>query len=319
MEKENFKYDVAFSFLEEDEQLATKINDLLTDQLSTFLYYERQKEIAGTDGEKTLNDVFGKESRIVVVLYREKWGSTSWTRIEEIAIRNRAYDEGYDFVIFVPLDTPPKTPEWLPRTQIWIGLDRWGIEGAASVIESRVQQAGGSPQPETIHNHAARLKRQREFQKKRKDFLYSKEGVNAAVQEVKDLLAIIKERSEEISESIAIQVHEPNKDIWTEESLYISSSGYWVSLYWQLRFTNTLKGSKLNISVLKGYPPTQPGYSTLMPRRLSSEEFEFDIDINEKPYWKLKYSDKDFTTHRLAEYFLKLLIDRIEKGIFEKD
>jgi hypothetical protein len=98
-----FKYDVAFSFLKEDEALATELNDLIQDRLLTFLYSRRQEDVAGTDGEKIFNSVSGAEARIVVVLYRDGWGQTPWTRIEETAIRNRAYDEGYDFLVVVPL------------------------------------------------------------------------------------------------------------------------------------------------------------------------------------------------------------------------
>src|ERR1039458_4546278 len=93
-----YEYDVAFSFLAQDELLATNLNDLLQDRLNTFLYSKRQGELAGTDGEQTFNSVFGEKARVVVVLYRAGWGETPWTRIEETAIRNRAFEHGYDFV-----------------------------------------------------------------------------------------------------------------------------------------------------------------------------------------------------------------------------
>jgi len=92
-----FKYDIAFSFVTEDEGLATQLNDRLQDRYRTFLYSKVQEKLAGTDGEKTFNAVFGKEARIVAVLLRPEWGNTRWTRIEETAIRNRAHDQGYDF------------------------------------------------------------------------------------------------------------------------------------------------------------------------------------------------------------------------------
>jgi hypothetical protein len=92
MSQEQYDYDVAFSFLAGDESVATQLNDLLQDRLKTFLYSKRQGEIAGTDGEKSFNLVFGEKSRLVVVLYRAGWGETPWTRIEETAIRNRGYD-----------------------------------------------------------------------------------------------------------------------------------------------------------------------------------------------------------------------------------
>ena len=98
MESSSYKYDVAFSFMAEDEALAAQLTDLLQDRLKVFLYSRRQGEIAGTDGEKTFNAVFGEQARLVVVLYRSRWGQTPWTRIEETAIRNRAFEHGYDFV-----------------------------------------------------------------------------------------------------------------------------------------------------------------------------------------------------------------------------
>jgi len=48
-----FDYDVAFSFLSQDEAAAMQINDRLQDRYRTFLYSQRQKELAGTDGEIT--------------------------------------------------------------------------------------------------------------------------------------------------------------------------------------------------------------------------------------------------------------------------
>ena len=75
----SYKYDVAFSFLQRDEPLALQLNDLLQDRVKTFIYPERQKELAGTDGEETFGKVFGEEARLAVVLYRSEWGETKWT------------------------------------------------------------------------------------------------------------------------------------------------------------------------------------------------------------------------------------------------
>ena len=105
-----FKYDVAFSFCEEDEADATRLNDLLQDRLSTFLYSKKQEALAGTDGEETFSRVFAEEARVVVIFHRAKWGTTPWTRIEETAIRNRAFQKGYDFTLFIPREEPPKMP-----------------------------------------------------------------------------------------------------------------------------------------------------------------------------------------------------------------
>ena len=117
MDEIAYKFDVALSFLAGDEALAAELNDLLQDRLKTFLYSRRQEDLVGTDGEKTFNRVFATEARLVVVLYRENWGQTRWTQIEETAIRGRAFDHGYDFTLFIPLDEGRTVPKWLPKTQ----------------------------------------------------------------------------------------------------------------------------------------------------------------------------------------------------------
>lgn len=117
-----YEFDVAFSFTQKDEGLAFQINDLIQDRFKTFLYSEQQKKLAGADGEKIFNEVFGEKSRLVVILYRSDWGKTPWTRIEETAIKNRGHEEGYDFTTFVQLDKDVPMPKWLPKNRIYYNL-----------------------------------------------------------------------------------------------------------------------------------------------------------------------------------------------------
>ena len=99
-----YEYDVAFSFLNTDENIAIKLNDLLSGRFNTFIYSEKQAELAGKDGEEKFNEVFGRQARVVVVLYRNEWGTTKWTRIEMTAIKNRAFEYGYDFTSVIQRD-----------------------------------------------------------------------------------------------------------------------------------------------------------------------------------------------------------------------
>lgn len=144
MDSENvkFQYEVAISFLGQDETLANEIYNLINDRLKTFTYTKKQEMIAGTDGEATFKNIFEYDSRIAVVLYRNNWGTTPFTRIEMDAIRNRAFDNGYDFTLFVVLDENPILPKWLPKNRIWWDFKKYGLNGLASVIEERVRQSG---------------------------------------------------------------------------------------------------------------------------------------------------------------------------------
>ena len=173
-----FKFDVAISFQGTDESLAAEIADLLQDRFRTFSYSKRQDILAGIDGEERFGEVFSAEARIVIVLCRLEWGQTPFTRVEETAIRNRAFNEGYDFSLFVPTTDPPFTPKWLPRTRLYFGLPRFGVTGLASVVERLIEERGGTPRPESVDDRAARFQRAEAFRLARERFNKSHEGSN---------------------------------------------------------------------------------------------------------------------------------------------
>jgi len=307
MDENNFKYDVAFSFLAKDEMLATELNDLLQDRLSTFLYSKKQEELAGTDGEKTFNSVFGEQARLVVVLYREGWGETPWTRIEQTAIKNRAFDEGYEFVIFIPLDQPASVPKWLPKTQLWVGLNRWGNTGAASVIEARVQELGGFPHEETVEDRAKRLERALNFKKEKEQFIRSHEGVNrsniefsALGDELERLLEVVKESASTIDYSIKR----------TNKQCAILGAHAGLSISWQYHYANSLEKAKLEVALWEGHPPF-PGVTHWdEPRKRSSLAFQFGLLQPETPGWTISYpEEREFDTKALAEYILRFYMD----------
>lgn len=299
-----YKFDVAFSFLKEDEGLAVELNDLIQERLSTFLYSRRQSELAGTDGEKSFNDVFGKEARIVVVLYRSGWGQTSWTRIEETAIRNRAFEEGYDFVIFVPIDDGA-VPPWLPKTQIWVGLDRWGATGAAAVIEARVQEAGGAPRAESIEDKATRLKRAIEKEKERKHLLNSEQGVKAAEKEAERLWEIFASKVSAISENTGFTIRTER----VQGGVDVCASFGCLAVDWIRRFANTLDESELKISLWPGRPP-RPGRSYFEePRRTRTTSYEFDQSLTGEFGWRERREDRIRSSEDLADYWLGVLME----------
>src|SRR6266481_1778397 len=94
------KYDVAISFLARDEGVAGALNDLLAEGLRVFFFHHEQEELAGTNGLESMRQPFST-ARIVVVLYREPWGNTNWTRVEQAAITDRFLKEGWDWLLFV--------------------------------------------------------------------------------------------------------------------------------------------------------------------------------------------------------------------------
>src|SRR5208282_6190202 len=115
-EAKSLLYDVAISFLSRDEPLAVKLHDQLSENLSVFVYSKRQEEVAGTDGLESFRQAFLSQSRLVVVLYRNGWGQTRWTEVEELAIKERAFKGGWKSLLFVTLQSEDALPAWLPET-----------------------------------------------------------------------------------------------------------------------------------------------------------------------------------------------------------
>ena len=244
--EDDYKYEVAFSFLQQDESLAQSLNDLLQDRTSTFIYSERQKEIAGKDGELLLKKVFGCEARIVVILYRKEWGTTPWTRIEQDAIRDRAYDHGYDFCLLIPLDEPPTKPEWYPKNRIWIGLRRWGNDAAAAVIEARVQEAGGITREESLADRKARIERQVLTAAKIRDFLQSGAAVGPANAEAQKLFQEI----EQVASSLSTKDF-PMGIKSEQDGLRVTSYGIMLQVYWHQTYANVIMDSCLYVRLLE--------------------------------------------------------------------
>jgi hypothetical protein len=305
---ESCKYDVAFSFLAPDEPLATRLSDQLAGRVEVFLYSRRQEEIAGTDGEVLFNRVFGEESRIVVVLYRAGWGQTPFTRFEETAIRNRGYKHGYDFALFIPLDSPPTVPEWLPKNRMWIGLERWGEATAAAIIEARVQEAGGEPRQESAAESAGRLARELASARRRETFLESEAGVQAAEREARRLIEMI-ETVAQAETGLAFEFERDNHRV----QCLLYCEGFQVSVAWSNRMINRLHDARLYVKLWSGRASLRPAFYIKEPQELTTIPLRFDLfPDDDGPCWRRSH-DEAYSTQDCADFIIRLLIDRVRR------
>jgi hypothetical protein len=304
MELKKFKYDVAFSLLSQDEGLAGEINDLLCDRYQTFLYSEKQKEVAGTDGELRFKAVFAEEARFVVVLYRKGWGETPWTRMEEEAIRGRAYEESYDFVKFIPLDKKQTAPKYLPKVQLWINALRFGTKGAASIIEARLAELGAVTSVESPVNRAMRLKRALDFEQKSKDFLRSHEGVNLSNKSFAAIAAALETKAAEITETgINLVIKKQDRVV------IVLGLNKGLRIQWTYSYANSLEGAHLDIEVWDGHPPFPGIMSYEAPHKMHSQVFTFELLTNEIGGWMNRQRDSSYDADRLADLALHFYMD----------
>jgi hypothetical protein len=307
----SFKYDIAFSFHSKDEGLATALNDKLQDRFATFIYSERQKQLSGKDGEQAFNSVFAQEARFVVVFCRKEWGETPFTRIEQTAIRNRAFNEGYDFTLFIPTDTPPTVPVWLPKPRLYFGLERFGLDGAAAVTEARVQEMGGEPRPESVADRAARLQRSIDLGKKKFEFQNSEHGVQQADAAYEALVSSIRSEVDQIKSTLpSVPLQSRSHQDWE----IVGGLGPSMTLLWQRFYSNTLDNSVLRVELHSG-PPRLPGLIPAFdpPTKLRTLEFVYELVAFDKAAYVSKKDNQQFSPEALAAYVLREYMNAAER------
>ena len=316
---EKYSYDVAFSFLQQDENLAVQLNSLLKGRVKTFIYLEQQKKLAGRDGEELFNRVFSKESRIVVVLYRNNWGKTSWTKIEETAIRNRGFEFGYDFVVFIPLDKPIDVPVWLPKNRLWIGLDRWGIEGAASIIDARIQEFGGDVKIETVTDKVQRAQEEIRQSQDRLRTLTSINGLELMHNEYNSLISEFKNQLEEIRLSLKEwHLKISNND---HHGIDIRSYGYYMTIHLYTDGSYTPQNSYVYMFFCEGVFDERGIRDPFAKyEELNIERVKFDINKQSEYGWSDKDTGENFRiTSKIIDNWLSEFFDTIKKHRLKKN
>lgn len=310
---EEYKYDVGFSFLQQDEQLAIELADRIRDRVEVFIYSEQQKELIANDGVDAFSQVFRKEARVVVVLYREDWGKTKWTRIEETAIKSRQFDEGFKFLVIVSLDR--KHPVWYPETWVWGDLQRYGIDGLASVIETRVRETGGRVQSRSAVDDAIKLHHEIVLETKRKTWRGSAEGVLRAQQELETLFAELEQLAGKITEqSSHARVQFQGRG---DKACSLFSRGLALQVVWHVPYNNTLLESKLYVKMLEAYDATNYRISKRgEPIIVSDVRYDVDLSKDRRVGWReTELNRRFFSSAQLADFLLKDLFSNIRSRL----
>lgn len=306
-----FEYDVAFSFLGADEPIARALGEKVRDRLSPFIFSERQKEIGGSDGEATFARVFERQARTVAVLFRKGWGQTPWTRIEEMAIRNRAHLTGYEFATFIVLERGVELPEWLPKHRLWVDFERLGVAGAAAVIEERVRLAGGDLRSETAVEMAARVERAISTAEAKEALFRSEAGVGAARQEMARLKQELLAGTTAISTS-AMPFEFKTARAGSGEVFVVAGSGHSLSAGLEIKYANSLDNSSLGIVLWRGLDPWTPSVRLEEPKRVARREYTFDVDGDLSGWREATNEKRFFSSAQVVDDALRLMLKKVE-------
>jgi hypothetical protein len=197
MKSDEPQYDVAISFLSRDEPTAAALRDRLSDGLSVFFYPRNQEQLAGTDGLETMRTPFLSDSRVVVVLYREPWGKTPWTGVEQTAIQEGCLNHGWHRLFFVVLDKTVTIPVWLPQNHVRFNYQDFGLEQAVGAIKARVQERGGIIEPMTALKRAALYNEEARYIEDKKQ-VNSYDGMKIVGEKIIELIAEINRLCDDV-------------------------------------------------------------------------------------------------------------------------
>lgn len=315
---ESLQYDVALSFLHRDEALAVQVQNALSENLEVFIYSKRQEELAGTDGLESFREAFLTNSKLVVVFYRDGWGQTPWTRIEQAAIQDRFLRQGWNWLLFVILDQTSKPPVWLPESGIRLNFPAYGLEQLLGAVKIRAEKLGSTLKSHTALDRAKRLD-QASIARAERDRLLTEKGMSAVQEEHKDLQRLVETKIQEINDHLASVKVEQGSD----GHEYVLGTQL-VSVNFYLYPTNPATKSRIVLQEFNGrliLPQDRAWYrysSGEGPQSVSTKEFYFDYQAPYGWCWIQPGTTKRFlTTSELAEYIINSLLelhDRFENG-----
>lgn len=280
---DGFVYDVAFSFLATDLATAHDLADRLSPALRTFVYDREGESVLGGDGMERFSKVFKEEARLSVVLFRNGWGRTPWTALEEVAIKERALRTRFTSFVPVVLADAVALPIWIPRFMLYVSDENNTRSEAAAVIRARAQETGASLRATTAVDEARAYMRAERSLMDRIRVLSSEEGVRRAMDAVQDLNGAISALASEI------RSREPKLPLEHETTAtmsYLVSPFVSTTTSWEVEFGNSLSGSLLQVNSFAGCVAL-PSYRGPVPatRLDATDSYRFTLDENNGARW----------------------------------
>jgi hypothetical protein len=312
--------DVAISFLAKDEPTAAELYSRLRDGLNVFFFPRNQEELAGTAGLESMRAPF-LEARVVVVLFHTPWGETPWTRVEQTAITDRALKDGWDFILFVTLDSTSLIPNWVPNTRIRFNMETYGIEQAVGAIKFRVEQMGGEiskPSPMAL---AKRVKEEQDLKEDQERFFRDQKWITeTAKPTVENLIKTLQEQAQKITDETGIQFEYGYEPYYAGFICVVRYGRVTLHVGWVQMYTNVIDDVKLQATEYNGRlhlqkerkmylrEPSVMNRRSYRPALNLSRELRW---VNEKKPGQLLANDD--VVHEIIEQLLGL-VDRLNKG-----
>jgi hypothetical protein len=207
------------------------------------VFSEHQKDLAGTDGAARLTRLYGEVATLAVVIYREGYGRTNWTRIEESAITSRGIQLGWDTVFLISLDGTH--PDWLPPARLWFWLPQYGARVGADAILARFAELRESGRPDSHLARATRSAQRLADAEEARQWRGTMEAVRAVQQELQWMREYLSGEADElndVSETLHARYVAPDHLVFG-----LDAQGTDVRFGWSFEYGNSLTNTALTV------------------------------------------------------------------------
>ena len=317
-------YDVAISFLATDEPIAGDLYNRL-ESLNVFFFPRNQEDLAGTDGLESMRAPF-LNSRVTVVLYKDRWGNTPWTGVEAQAIKDHCLQTQFKGLMFVQLEKSAGYPDWVPATHVRFNMADFGMEQLVGAIKMRVVESGGRIAPLDPVSKAKRVKAEGQYLADRESLMRDGRWIADTVRRtVRSALARVVEIVQEVNAETGYQIKAGTND----GTLCVLRSD-WLSMtiIWRQSIANSLfdehgQDCGLLVSEFSGgiALPNEPVGFAFKPTRLRDHKFKPDVSQTRefvfKEPGKPGFIRPDELPDRIAGIFLDMLA-RAARGEIER-
>jgi hypothetical protein len=255
---------------------------------------------------------FYDDSRLIVVLYREGWGETEWTRVESTAIQESLLKFGWERLFFIALDKPSRFPTWLPSQTVRFNLEDYGLEQAVGAIKSRVEEFGGQLQPMTPTKRAAILKDDELYRARVASISHSD-----VIENARKLFDLIVERCAPLIAEHGLDIQSAVSFEYNREKCCLLRGGQVaLSVTWCQPYSNALTDAELVVKELNGrvlLPEEQGRYMlTVQPEPKKTIRYLPHLSRTGEHGWKLPRTETFSSNQELADECLLKLLDLMD-------
>jgi hypothetical protein len=308
--------DVAISFLVRDEATAKAIADQLEGAgLMVFFFPHKQEELAGTNGMASMRAPF-LEARVNVVLFREGWGKTPWTRVEDSAVSERCFKGGWTSLMFVELEKA-KTPDWLPGTHIRFNFKDYGLDQLIGAIKMRVQEQGGTIKPLDALTRAKQVKAEASYLEDRNRLLRDGAFIHGVHEAIRATLAQVGELANKLRTEHGMDV-----SFGSQDRMGVLRSGFVsVGIGWKQPIFNLVGDYEkdecfLRVAEFSGLLalPGEQRWYVEAPKLLKETRFKADVTFDRTLEWRVDGKHETVPASQLADRIVRMFLDLVSRA-----